>query len=369
MAMNYDGKTYRNLQEQVGYLTQYLTANALANEMGIKVLGRVDTAADLPENDPDHPFEYGDAYMVGVEGQTPYRMVIWSRDAGDGNPGWFDIGYFPTAPDEFSIVEVGGSPVHVFNADTKLDKNTSVTTYTRIYAKAPDGSQSMYSADSAAQAGFLVVRTTNGQIRLPDQGTYTPSDNQAIGKGYADSNYLAKQTGTTTRSQAYLKDADGTQSMKEATASVVGDALVVRANTGQIWVSPTPTHAEHAASKGYVDTSTTGKRYLHQLQLTFTISAGIYLSIIGRIINSSNSSITSIGYQEMMDLIVDYGAYEPGGTPQPASVTKCPESFHQDNLDEPNFGFLAYYKSGGNFNQLYVDSTNGINVTDVVTVW
>ena len=37
----------------------------------------------------------------------------------------------------------------------------------------------------------LVMRDTNGQINLPNQGTLVPSDNQAIGKAYADSHYKA----------------------------------------------------------------------------------------------------------------------------------------------------------------------------------
>lgn len=39
----------------------------------------------------------------------------------------------------------------------------------------------------------VVQRDTNGQINLPNQGTLPPTDNQAIGKSYADSHYGAKQ--------------------------------------------------------------------------------------------------------------------------------------------------------------------------------
>lgn len=357
--MEINGKVYRNLEGQVAYLTQFLETNALANEMGIKVLGRVDSVDDIPAGD----YEYGDAYMVGEEGETPYRMVIWSRDAGDGNPGWFDIGYFPTAPDEFSIVEVNGSPVHVFNADTKLDKQTGETAYPQGYVKTADGSQTLFDISVGADANTIPKRDANGRVATKD-----PSNSaDAVNLSYANDHYVAKHTGSTTYIQLYGKAVDGTQQRFDASVGVVAGTVPIREADGSITVPEIPTANGHAASKGYVDSNTTGKRYLHNLQLRFTITAGIYLSIIGRIINSSNSSITSIDYQEMMDLIVDYGAYEPGGTPNPASVTKCPNGFHQDHYDEPNIGFLAYYKSGGTFTKLYVDSANASTVTDVVT--
>ena len=358
--MEINGKVYRNLEGQVAYLTQYLESNALANEMGIKVLGRVDSVDDIPSGD----YEYGDAYMVGEEGVTPYRMVIWSRDAGDGNPGWFDIGYFPTAPDEFSIVEVNGSPVHVFNADTKLDKKTETTTNAQVYAKNADGTQEMLDVVSGEYtANSVVRRDSGGRIKSANPVSW----NDVVIKDYAEDNFLAKQKAASTYQQVYGKYTDGSQAMFNASVGQVGNNLVQRNSSGQVYVPDTPTEHDHAASKTYVDTNTTGKKYLHNLQLRFTITAGIYLVIIGRIINSSNSSITSIGYQEMLDLIVDYGAYDPGGTPNPASVTKCPNGFHQDDYDEPNIGFLAYYKSGGTFIQAYVDSTNALTVTDAVT--
>lgn len=85
-----DGKVYRNLEGQVAYLTEYLNANAVAAELGIKVLGQYDDVSEIPEGE----YNYGDAFMIGTE--VPYTMYIWSR-AGGNHPEdyWFNVGRFP----------------------------------------------------------------------------------------------------------------------------------------------------------------------------------------------------------------------------------------------------------------------------------
>lgn len=88
--MIYDGKVYRNLEGQVAYLTEYLNANAVAAELGIKVIGQADNVSDIPEGE----YGYGDAYMIGTE--PPYTMYIWTRANGmHPEDYWFNVGNFP----------------------------------------------------------------------------------------------------------------------------------------------------------------------------------------------------------------------------------------------------------------------------------
>ena len=85
-----DGKVYRNLEGQVAYLTEYLNANAVAAELGIKVVGQADNVSDIPEGE----YGYGDAYMIGTE--PPYTMYIWTRANGmHPEDYWFNVGQFP----------------------------------------------------------------------------------------------------------------------------------------------------------------------------------------------------------------------------------------------------------------------------------
>ena len=80
-----------NLQAAVGYLISLHDNEVDWNLLGIKVIGVVPTAADIPEG----TYEYGDAYMVGT--QTPYDMYIYTRPDGAVHTEgyWFPIGKFP----------------------------------------------------------------------------------------------------------------------------------------------------------------------------------------------------------------------------------------------------------------------------------
>ena len=76
-----DNITYRNLQEQVEKNKQDIAAwssiEVTLNNLGIKVLGRVDYVSDIPEA----TFEYGDAYLVGLN--EPFDIYIYTRTDGD----------------------------------------------------------------------------------------------------------------------------------------------------------------------------------------------------------------------------------------------------------------------------------------------
>lgn len=92
-----DGVEYRNLVEQVKQnqsdIQYLLKEGGTLNEFGIKVVGQVTTAADLP--DPStYEGEYGDAYAVGAE--SPYYFYIYTRQvSGQTGSFWFNVGLFP----------------------------------------------------------------------------------------------------------------------------------------------------------------------------------------------------------------------------------------------------------------------------------
>lgn len=91
-------KTYRNLEEQVQFLTDYHDVNQGLVQWGIKVVGRIDDASELP--DPaTYQGAYGDAYAVGTE--APYYFYIWTRASVVGLPAyWFPFGYISIAGPE-----------------------------------------------------------------------------------------------------------------------------------------------------------------------------------------------------------------------------------------------------------------------------
>ena len=78
-----DKVTYRNLQEQVqknkSDIAAWTNIQFTLNNMGITVLGRVDTEADIPAG----TYDYGNAYLVGPT--EPYNIYIFTRDDADGS--------------------------------------------------------------------------------------------------------------------------------------------------------------------------------------------------------------------------------------------------------------------------------------------
>lgn len=95
--LNFGNKEFRNLQEQVlknmADIKDIHEGATVLGEFGIKVVGQVDSADDLP--DPtEYEGEYGDAYVVGEE--TPYDYYIFTRPFEDvDDPQWFNLGQFP----------------------------------------------------------------------------------------------------------------------------------------------------------------------------------------------------------------------------------------------------------------------------------
>ena len=371
MALTINGKTFRNLQEQVEYMTLWLSANALANEMGIKTLGRVDSEADLPANDPDHPFQYGDAYMVGEEGHTPYRMSIWTRDAGDGNPGWFDIGYFPTAPDQFSLVEINGQVVHIFNADTKLDKITGTPSYPKAYVLLPNGNQGSVEINANATADTIVRRTGGSQINVP----YTPTEGtHAASKDYVDSNFLLKATGISTYGQAYVKAADGSQTRYDISVTANAYSIPYRDGNGQQNLPDQSIYtpgANQAISKSYADAHYASgvTRYAHHVVASIEMTNGEIYPIVVSYVDGSSSPTVALAGHWQKDLY-SVSAYDMGENADHTEFKFAVVQFITDNhpVQEKGEGFLIH-KIGGS--DVVIDGTddeniNSVSVTDTV---
>lgn len=97
MALNYDGKLWLNLQEQVEKnkddIEKILYLEGVLSDYGIRVVGQAADANDLP--DPVQYLQsggvYGDAYAVGEN--PPYYFYIFTRPfEGQTIPQWFPVG-------------------------------------------------------------------------------------------------------------------------------------------------------------------------------------------------------------------------------------------------------------------------------------
>lgn len=83
-----NGKVFRNLEDQVAYLSEALQAGKLIDELGIKVLGVYSTIEQAKTAIPG-PYDYGDAFSIGTT--KPYDLYIFTRNIED----FVNFGSFP----------------------------------------------------------------------------------------------------------------------------------------------------------------------------------------------------------------------------------------------------------------------------------
>lgn len=425
--MVYDGKTYRNLQDQVAYLTSmYKALGERIEEVAAQIPSKM-IVEELPEE--------GDpliTYYVGPKGTEPnqyYEVWVWVQEEPDGPFVWRELedtdqvdlsGYLPiqngvTTQDQAYVKRTDGTQTMIGidtqpsasslvqrwgNGQVKLPNQTStpptdddfaiakryadghyVTKQTKIgndklyMVNGSDGSQAMTNYDTLALAGFAVRRAADGQIILPNQGTYTPTEDQAISPRYANHHYLAKQMGATTSKQVYTKEADGSQSMTNLRELSSPGAIPQRDSYGQIYLPDQSVYTpsdDQAVSKRYVNAAVGQLLYLHDIVLAYDIDGTNSLFIRCFLINGSATALTSLTRGNFARLTIGAGGIGTGASNMvtPCAITKLPESFRFDNLSDAYDGFMYQYFSDGSLVSASVENgANTLTVTDSVTTW
>lgn len=321
-----ENKVLRNLQEQVAKnksdISDILEAKAVIAEFGIRVVGEVDTEAELP--DPaTYSGEYGDAYTVGT--QTPYDYYIFTRPNDDiPTAHWFNVGQFPMPGPQGEPGLPGakgdkGSMIYVENTNPTLVTGYNVgdlwinntdnvlfqlnnNGWDRVgYVKGDTGPQGpkgdkgdtgapgtplnivgvLNSIDllpnpstvnkataylvgaSAPYMIYVIVGDINDTStwawqQLAVGGTNVTVNNQPVGTFNADSK-LDKVTSTDNSHRVYIVKGDGTQSVVKYGQSAGPYSIIARDVDSQIVVPETPTADTNATSKSYVDTGLNSK--------------------------------------------------------------------------------------------------------------
>lgn len=119
--------------------------------------------------------------------------------------------------------------------------------------------------------------------------------------------YLKKDTSTTTKEQAYIKNPDGTQSMKTIDDQASNGTLVSRTSTGRI-NSVDPLYDGNVATKKYVDDAVAGAgatKYKHSVKATFL--DGCEAQFIGIFVfeSSSNTPLTTTTFKQLFTFKLD----------------------------------------------------------------
>jgi|GEM_PF-5851581 len=144
----------------------------------------------------------------------------------------------------FNVVNSVGTTIKI-NGSVQQDLNFSSDPQTQI-------TTTKNTADAANGLAGAAQGTANSKSIVNVNGIKADlnftSDPQAQINGKAD-----KVVTITTHEQLYRKDANGTQGMRDASSSVVNEAIPIRQSNGHISVPVTPSANTDAASKQYVD--------------------------------------------------------------------------------------------------------------------
>ena len=318
MAIRIGDSIIRNIQEQVqknkSDIAAWKNVQATLDNFGIKVLGTVDSEADIPEA----TYTYGDAWLVGEE--TPYDLYIFTRDDGDGEfvnigplaiegpqgpAGTIEIGTVSTgeAGTDVIIENIGTSTNAILNITIpKGDKgNTGATGAQGVRGEQGEtgpqglqGLQGIQGPQGDPGESFMIIGSITNVSQLPDptetprnyayilkdgdpdtpddiyyisgtpgnevwsystfaaSGTTVSVSGNPVSTWNADTK-LDKNTTNNLLDQVYVKYQDGVQGMIEYNESAVASAIVKRTDTAQIKVPTTPVVNADAASKFYVD--------------------------------------------------------------------------------------------------------------------
>lgn len=142
----------------------------------------------------------------------------------------------------------------------KLDKLTPTNT-SMLYGITPEGQNIGFSTGTDNIDEYAIPqRTVNGQIAMPNQVTYAPTDDQAISKRFADNNYEKLRTPLFTGEFLYeiSKSTTGTiqRSLHGYGVTAKPSSIVKRTTKGQIELPDQTASAptdDQAISKGYAD--------------------------------------------------------------------------------------------------------------------
>lgn len=217
------------------------------------------------------------------------------------------------------------------------------------------------------QAGVASINVSTSS----DITTITQTFNDGTSSSFTIdmTSYLKKDTSTTIKEQAYIKNPDGTQTTKTIDDQASNGTLVSRTSTGRI-NSVDPLYDGNVATKKYVDDAVAGVSaitYRHFLNIVF--EDGCSNTIGGIIIyeSSSNTPLTSTTFKNLFNIEYTTGLDLFGRSCSqsiynPNSVnTIYPSSFIYEPQSDAFYDALAYD------NSIYDSSLTLVSITDTVS--
>lgn len=190
-------------------------------------------------------------YLVGTT--APYDLYIQVGETPE-TAEWNNAGGFNAA----TLVMVNGQAQNVWNADTKLDKDTTAK---RLYGTDAAGNPMMYRYDSDVSGNAIVRRTIDGQIRCADPHPNHKEDVITVGFLKENSVYWPNVTTGTIP----VKNASGYIVNQPYATNADTYSIAQRDNYGNLKASKAPVLGSTNTANTYDETkvSTMGNMFEH----------------------------------------------------------------------------------------------------------
>lgn len=300
----------------------------------INIWGVIDNINLLP--DPATLNNLTVAYLVGTS--QPYVLYAQIGET-SATAHWENLGSLNTA----TYVLVNGVGQNVWNADTKLDKNSTAL---RLYGTDAAGNPFMYRYDSDVVGNALVRRTVDGQIRCADPHPNHKEDVVTVGF-LKDNSIYWPNVGSGT---IPLKNLNGYIVYQPYAIDNALYSIAQRDNYGNLKASKAPVLGSTSTSNTYDDTkvATMGNMFDHSM----------FSTQIRRINKSSTTTYKTLSTYGIYEFYIPEGsyihagAYEVGGattntklvvTGGILKIVYTPEYMILEGVDSDNYKYETYY--------------------------
>lgn len=275
-------------------------------------------------------------YLVGSA--QPYDLYIQVGET-PADAQWTNTGGFNAA----TLVMVNGEAQNVWNADTKLDKNSTAL---RLYGTDATGNPFMYRYDSDVVGNALVRRTVDGQIRCADPHPNHKEDVVTVGF-LKDNSIYWPNVGSGT---IPLKDQNGYIVYQPFAIGANNYSIAQRDNYGNLKASKAPVLGSTSTSNTYDDTkvATMGNMFEH----------ANFSTQIRRINKSSLTAYKTLSTYGIYEFYIPEGSYIHTGAYAVNGVTTntklvvtggilkivyTPEYMIVEGVDSDNYKYETYY--------------------------
>ena len=404
--IEYGNAQFRNLVEQVLKNQHDIADITNTNKLGIRAVGRVDTAAELPDA-ATYTGDYGDAYAVGTE--PPYELYVFTRPFAPGDePHWYNLGEImiqgPQGPEG---PEGPAGPQGVRGATWTMGTTVpSVTADTKngdVYLRTDNGVVYQYSSGSGWQPQGSIMGPQGGTgsqgIQGPEgpTGPTGPQGPQGVPAAIckvvailADTSLLPEPTATLqSQGYGYLVGSDGAYdiyivmgtpgnlSWENAGPMDITDSIKVDA-LDDVLAASYPIYIYNDGTKltFYLDSASwEDKAYLHQIEIKgsseyssntyyYDISFGLLLDNNVEIDNGEDL------YDAILAAFSGLNNYEAGSLFKISalslkrqdgiignSLEAADAIVYQNGTIEPSFEFRSYTTPGTVSTKQFIDST------------